>query len=54
MEGEQNYSDKVAPEILLKCEMCEYSYEINITLKRNKNTKHEVHNCDTYIAQFKT
>ena len=34
--------------------MWDYSCENKITLKKNMNTKHEMHNCDKCSAQFKT
>ena len=42
--GKQINADTIAPEILLKCKMCEYFFENKITLKKHMNTKHEVHN----------
>ena len=54
MGGEQINGDKIAPEILVKCEMCEYTFEIKTTLKKHMNTKHEIHNCGKCSAQFKT
>ena len=38
-EGKQINGDKIAPEILLKYEMCEYSSENEITLKKRMNMK---------------
>ena len=52
--GKQIKGDKIAPEILLRCEMCEYSFEIKITLKKHINRKQEVHNCDKRSAQLET
>ena len=52
--GKQINADTIAPEILLKCKMCYYSFKNNITLKKHMNTKHEVHNCDKFSGQFKT
>ena len=34
--------------------MCEYTFEIKITLKKHMNTKHEAYNCDKCSAQYKT
>ena len=31
--GKQINGDKIAPEVLLKCEMCEYSFENKINVK---------------------
>ena len=38
--------DNIAPEIQLRCAMCEYSFENEITPKNHMKTKHEVQNCD--------
>ena len=52
--GKQINGDNIAPEILLKCEMCEYSFENEITLMMLMNTKHKVNSCHTCSARFKT
>ena len=40
--GTQINGDNIAPEIQLRCAMCEYSFENEITPKKHINTKHEV------------
>ena len=50
--GKKSNGDKITLEIL--CKMWDYSCENKITLKKNMNTKHEMHNCDKCSAQFKT
>ena len=52
--AKQINGDKIAPETLLKCEMCEYSFENKIPPKKHMNTKNYVHNCAKCSAQFKT
>ena len=34
--------------------MCEYSIKNKYTLSNKTNTKHIVHNCDKFCAQFKS
>ena len=47
--GKQINCDNIAPEILLRCEMREYSFENEITPRKHMKTKHEVQNYDYLV-----